>query len=364
MSKDYYETLGVNKSASKEELKKAYHKLAHKHHPDKNKGDDKKFKEVNEAYQVLSDDKKRSTYDQFGSADGPQGFGGFGGQSQGGGFGGFDFSGAQSGAEFDMGDLGDIFGNFFGGGINRGTKNSRRGRDIQTEIDLTFEESIFGVKRKVLITKQSTCEICKGTGGKVGAKMNTCPTCNGQGQIREVRRSILGSFSTTKICDKCFGSGKIPSEKCSNCHGAGVYRKQKEIELNIPAGINKAEMLKMTGQGEDVQNGSSGDLYIKVNIKSHGVYKRDGLNLMMDLPIKLTDALLGMVYNLKILEGNTIEVRIPAGINNGEMLRVRGKGVPSSRGRGDIIIHIQVKMPNRLSYKEKEIIEKLKEEGI
>src|ERR1035437_9937745 len=180
MSKNYYETLGINKNASKEEIKKAFHKLAHKYHPDKNKGDDSKFKEVNEAYQILSDDKKRSSFDQFGSADGPQGFGGGGYGQQEQGFGGFDFSGAQG---FDMGDIGDIFGDFFGGGMGRSSKNSRRGRDIQTEIDLTFSESIFGVKRKVSITKQSTCDICKGTGGKVGTKMNTCSACNGNGQI-------------------------------------------------------------------------------------------------------------------------------------------------------------------------------------
>lgn len=363
MSKNYYETLGVEKNASKEEIKKAFHKLAHKHHPDKNKGDDKKFKEVNEAYQVLSDDQKRSRYDQFGSADGPMGGGYSGGQQQGG-FGGFDFSGFQNGQGFDMGDLGDIFGDFFGGGMGRGTKNNKRGRDIQTEIDLTFEESVFGVKRKVSLVKQSTCNICKGTGGKVGTKMNTCNTCGGHGQIREVRRSILGSFQTTRVCDICMGTGKIPSEKCINCHGAGVYKKQEEIELNIPAGINNAEMLKMSGQGEDIQGGKSGDLYIKVHVKPHPIYKRDGLNLTMDLPIRLTDALLGMLYNLKTLEGDILEVKIPEGINHNELLRVRGRGVPSSRGRGDIILRVQIKMPSKLSRKTKEIIEELKKEGV
>lgn len=366
MPKNYYETLGVGKNASKEEIKKAFHQQAHKFHPDKNNGDDKKFKEVNEAYQVLSDDQKRARYDQFGSADGGMGGGTNygGGQGFGDGFGGFDFSGFQNGQGFDMGDIGDIFGDFFGGGMGRGTKNSRRGRDIQTEIDLSFEESIFGMARTVIIEKQSTCDICKGTGGKVGTKMNTCKTCNGQGQIREVRRSILGSFSTTKICDICLGTGKIPSEKCSNCRGAGVLRKQQEIELNVPAGINNAEMLKMSGQGEDIQGGPSGDLYIKVKVKPHAVYKRDGLNLTMDLPIKLTDALMGIIYNLKTLEGNTIEVKIPEGINHNELLRVRGKGVPSSRGRGDIILRIQVKMPTKLSRKANEIIEELKKEGL
>lgn len=363
MSKNYYETLGVNKDASKEEIKKAFHKLAHKHHPDKNNGDDKKFKEVNEAYQVLSDDKKRSSYDQFGSADGPQGFGGGQGYygQQGQGFGGFDFSGAQG---FDMGDLGDIFGDFFGGGMRRNSSNKRRGRDIQTEMDLTFSESIFGIKKTISINKQSTCDICKGTGGKVGTKMNTCNTCKGNGQIKEIRRSILGSFSTTKICETCLGVGKIPSEKCSTCRGQGVYKKQKEIELNIPSGINNTEMLKMSGGGEDIQGGQSGDLYVRLNVKSHPLYKRDGLNLTMDLQINLTDALLGITHKLKTLEGDILDIKIPEGINHNEMLRVRGRGVPSSRGRGDIIIRVQVKMPSKLSRKSKEIIEELKKEGI
>jgi len=358
MAKDYYEILGVQKGASKDEMKKAYHKLAHKYHPDKNKGDDSKFKEVNEAYQTLSDDQKRAQYDRFGS-DGPQGFNP--GQG-GGGFSGFDFSGAQGGMEFDMGDLGDIFGDFFGGG-GRSKQGARRGRDISTEIDMTFEESIFGASRKILLTKQSVCDICKGTGGKVGTKMNTCTTCNGNGQIREMKRSILGTFATTKTCDTCHGQGKIPAEKCSECSGRGVRSKQEEIEVNVPAGINAGEMVRMTGMGEAAQGGTTGDLYIKINVRSHSTFKRDGLNLTLDLPIKLSDALLGMTYDLKILEGNTIEVKIPEGINHGELLRVRGKGVPSSRGRGDIIIRIQVQMPKKLSRKSKELIEKLKEEG-
>ena len=358
MSKDYYKTLGVNKNASKEELKKAFHKLAHAHHPDKNKGDDTKFKEVNEAYQVLSDDKKRASYDQFGNADGPQGFGGQGG------FGGFDFTGANGGMEFDMGNLGDIFGDFFGGGMGRGGKKTRKGRDISTEINLSFEESIFGVEKKININKQSICNICGGTGAKVGTKMNVCSVCDGQGQIREVRRSILGNFATTKICENCFGNGKVPAEKCSQCRGSGVYRKDEEINLNIPEGINDGETLRVRNKGEAIQGGEVGDLYVKLNVKSHPIYARDESNLIMDLKIKLTDALLGMTYNLKTLDGKSMEVKIPEGINHGEMLRVRGKGVPTTHGRGDIIIRIQVDMPNRLSRKTKEAIEKLKAEGL
>lgn len=361
MSKDYYEILGVNKGASKDEIKKAFHKMAHKYHPDKNKGDDSKFKEVNQAYQTLSDDQKRAQYDRFG-ADGPQGFN----PGAGGGFGGFDFSGFQqdNGVEFDMGDLGDIFGDFFGGGMGRGGGKAKRGRDISTEIDLSFEDSIFGVNRTILLSKQSVCDICKGSGGKPGTKMDTCKTCNGNGQIREMKRSILGTFQTTKTCETCHGAGKVPTEKCNECHGKGVRNKQEEIELKIPAGINAGEMLRMTGMGEAIQGGQAGDLYIKVNVKPHGIFKRDGLNLNLDIKINLTDALLGMNYNLTTLEGNNLEVKIPEGINHGELLRVKGKGVPSSRGRGDIIIRVLIKMPNKLSKKSKELIEKLKEEGI
>lgn len=364
MSKDYYNVLGVDKSASKEEIKKAFHKLAHKYHPDKNKGDDSKFKEVNEAYQVLSDDKKRSSYDQFGSADGPQGFGGGYGGQQSGGFGGFDFSGFQNanGVEFDMGDLGDIFGDFFGGG--RGRSQSHRGRDISTELDISFEDSIFGVRRKILITKQSNCDICSGSGAKKGTKMNTCTTCNGQGKVREMKRSILGTFQTVVECHKCEGVGKIAEEKCNECKGAGVNRKQSEIEVNIPAGINNGEMIRMTGMGEAVKGGQSGDLYIKVNVKPHNIFKRDGANLTTDLTIKLSDALLGFKYELTTLDGK-LEVTIPEGIGHGELLRVRGKGVPQGGSRrGDIILRIQIKMPSKISKKAREIINKLKEEGI
>ena len=360
MPKDYYNTLGVKKDAPKDEIKKAFHTLAHKYHPDKNNGDDKKFKELNEAYQVLSDDKKRASYDQFGSADGPQGFGG----QQGQGFGGFDFSGANgTGMDFDMGDLGDMFGDLFGGGGRR-KQSSRRGRDIQTEIDLSFEDAIFGVTKKVSLNRQAVCDICRGTGGKVGSRMNTCKICNGQGQVREIKRSILGSFSSVKSCEACFGSGKTPSEKCSACHGSGVKKKEEDLNINIPAGMNANEMVRVTGYGEAIQGGQSGDLYVKVNVRSHPTFKRDGLNLTMDLPVNLTDAILGMTYSLKTLEGNTLDVKIPEGINNGELLRVRGRGVPSGRGRGDIIIHVIVKMPTRLSKKAKEAIEELKKEGV
>lgn len=364
MSKDYYKILGVDKNATKDEIKKAFHKQAHKHHPDKNKGDDSKFKEANEAYQVLSDDQKRARYDQFGSADGPMGGGNYGGQGGFGGFGGFDFSGSNGGVEFDMGDLGDIFGDFFGGGMGRSRQKTKRGRDLSTEIYLSFEESIFGIDKKIKLNRQSPCDSCGGSGGKPGSKIDNCKVCNGSGQIKEVKRSILGNFSSVRVCDSCNGQGKIPVEKCSLCKGSGVYKKEQEINVKIPSGINNGETLRVSGYGEAIQGGQTGDLYIKINVRSHPIFKRDNLNLNMNLNVKLTDALLGTVYELKTLEGDTIEIKIPEGTNNNDLLRVRGRGVPSSRGRGDIIIHIELKMPSKLSRKVKEAIEELKKEGI
>ncbi len=358
MPKDYYNILGVEKTASKDEVKKAFHKLAHKYHPDKNGGNDTKFKEVNEAYQVLSDEKKRAQYDQFGSADGPQGFGGFNGAQ---GFGGFDFSQAQG---FDMGDLGDIFSEFFGGGM-RTQNQPRRGRDMSTEILISFKDAIFGTERKILISKVSTCKTCSGTGAKAGTKMDTCKACNGKGQIHEVKRSILGAFQATRTCETCHGSGKIPAEKCTTCHGHGIYRNDEEISIKIPAGINDGEMIRMSGMGEAVAHGMAGDLYIKVNVTPHTSIMRDGANLSTNLQVKLTDALLGADYKVETLDG-TVTVKIPEGLAPGEILRIREKGVPSAtRGkRGDFLIHTKIKMPTKLNKKAREEILKLREEGI
>jgi molecular chaperone DnaJ len=361
MSKDYYEILGVNKGATKDEIKKAFYKLAHKYHPDKKEGDEKKFKEVNEAYQTLSDDDKRSKYDQFG----PQ-YANMGG-GQGGGFGGFegfDFSqGFGNGsAEFDFGNLNDIFGDFFGGGMGRA--QARRGRDISTEIQISFSESIFGVNRKILITKTSSCQTCSGSGAKVGTKMETCKTCNGQGKIREAKRTILGTISSTKVCDHCLGSGELPKEVCEKCKGKGVERREEEISIAVPAGIRDGEMIRMTGHGEAMSRGTTGDLYIKINVAPHPVFKREGNDLSMNLNLKLSDALLGTKYPIETLDGN-IEVTIPEGVSVNEILRVRGKGVPFAKNkRGDLLIKLHIKLPSKLSRKARETIEELKKEGI
>ncbi len=369
MSKDYYSILGVEKNASKEDMKKAFHKLAHKFHPDKKGGDSEKFKEINEAYQVLSDDKKRAQFDQFGSAyasagggpasgwgDSGQGFGDFGQ-----GF-GFDFSSAQQGGFSDFGDIGEIFSEFFTGGGGR--TQVRRGRDIATEIQIPFAEAIFGTERALLITKTSLCETCHGSGAMPGAGMKKCGTCNGQGKIHEIKKSFFGNFSNVRTCETCHGSGEVPKEACLNCKGNGVLKKEQEIKVIIPAGINDGEMIRMQGAGEAVPKGTPGDLYIKISVQPHSLFRREGSNLTMDLDLKLSDALLGGERVIQTLDGE-VKVEIPEGVSPGEILRVRGKGVPSSKlKRGDLLIKVNLKLPNKLSRYAKDLIEKLKEEGI
>ncbi len=359
MSKDYYQTLGINKGASKNEIKKAFYKLAHRYHPDKKEGNETKFKEVNEAYQVLSDDSKRSKYDQFGSSFDNMGHGGEAG------FEGFDFSGFQnSGAEFDFGNLNDIFSDFFGGGMGGGRTQARRGRDISTEIQISFVDAIFGIIRKILITKTSKCITCNGSGAKKDSKMETCKPCNGQGKIHEMKRTILGTISNTKICETCVGVGEVPKDPCHKCKSKGVLRREEEISLVIPLGIRNGEMIRMSGMGEAVSKGTAGDLYIKINVASHPIFKREGSDLVMALNLKLSDALLGIKYPIETLDGN-IEVTIPEGVSINEILRVKGKGVPVSKSkRGDLLIKLNIKLPSKISRKSRELIEKLKKEGI
>lgn len=355
MNKDYYKILGLEKGASKEEVKKAFRKMAAKYHPDKASGDEEKYKEVTEAYAVLGDDKKKAEYDTYGQA-----FNGGGG----GGFGGFNWADfAQQGGGFNAGgfefDLNDIFENFgFGGG-----RRPQRGRDVSIDINLTFNEAIFGVTRKVLITKNNTCTFCDGSGAKKGSEKVSCTTCGGNGKIRETRQSIMGSFSTVRECDDCHGTGKIPKEKCEHCNGAGIARTQEEITIKVPAGIQNGEVIRMTGRGEAITAGQPGDLYIKVHVEGHKNIRREGTTLYSNLPIKLTDALLGSTYRVETLDG-TVDIKIPAGITHGELIRIKEKGVPSDRGRGDFMVKVSIEMPKKLSKKAQKLIEDLKEEGI
>jgi len=353
MSKDYYKILGVEKNASKEEIKKAFRKLAHQYHPDKKEGNADKFKEVNEAYSVLSDETKRNQYDAYGQT--------FSGASGSGfeGFQGFDFSNFKNGGvEFD---LGDIFGDFFGGGVRN---KNKRGRDISMDIELSFEESIFGVERAILLNKVSKCTTCDGSGAKKGSKMETCVTCNGKGQVREVRRSIIGSFASVRTCEVCHGKGEVPKEKCGDCKGAGVLKREQEIKVTIPPGVEDGEMVRLSGVGEAVSGGMPGDLYIKIHVREHPTFKKEGNNLTMNMAIKLSEAILGGERTIKTLDGE-ITFKIPEGVEFGQILRVKGKGVPHEKNkRGDLLVKIQIELPKKLSKETREIVEKLKKEGI
>lgn len=353
MSKDYYKILGVEKSASKDDIKKAFYKLAHKFHPDKKDGDESKFKEVNEAYQILSNEEKRRQYDSYGRV-----FEGGGAQGGAGGFEGFnpqDFQG------FDFGNLGDIFGDFFAG---QGGSRVKRGRDISIEINIPFAEAVFGSERKILITKNSTCGTCSGNGAKPGTKQKKCATCNGQGKFHETKKSFIGVFTSVRECDVCGGLGTVPEEKCGVCRGSGIIRKQEEITVRVPSGIENGEMIRLSGVGEALTHGVSGDLYVKINVTPDPVFSREGHNLVMSLPIKLSEALLGAERDIKTLDGS-ISVKIPEGVSVGEILRIKGKGIPLAPGkRGDLLIKLNIKLPNKLSRKARSVIEELKNEGL
>ncbi len=362
MAKNYYETLGIEKKATQDDVKKAFRKLAQKHHPDKG-GDEAKFKEITEAYSVLSDDKKRKEYDSYGQTFA----GGAGGQQQAGGnpFGGFDFSGFQQGSggvEFDFGDIfgGSGFGDIFGGG----RQQAKRGRDISIDIEIPFKEAVLGGNREVLITKICTCDVCKGDGAKPGTEQETCTTCNGAGKIHETRNTIMGQFSTTRECPTCEGTGKIPKVKCEKCKGNGVVRQQEEIKIVIPAGIDNGEMIRMPSLGEAIKGGASGDLYVKVHVKPHPLFKKEGMNLVMEMPLKLTDALLGKQIDIEMVDGKKLEVTVPAMNATEQTLRVRGKGVATDRGSGDLFIHVTATFPKKLSTKARKAIEDLKTEGL
>lgn len=354
--RDYYETLGIQKGSSKDEIKKAFRKLASQYHPDKKTGNEAKFKEISEAYSVLSDDKKKAEYDTYGQsfagAGGRQGFGGSNWQD-------FAQTGGGQSFQFDLNDIFENFGDMFGGGGGR----HARGRDISIDIELSFEESIFGITRRVLLTKNNICTDCNGSGAKEGTEMKTCDTCNGNGKVRETRRSIMGSFQTVRGCDICRGLGKIPEEKCGHCSGIGIKRTEEEIEIKIPSGIQNGEVIRMTGRGEAVQGGTPGDLYVKLHIKSHNTIKREGSNLVSTLHIKLSDALLGNTYKVETLDG-VIDIKIPSGIKHGELLRIRGKGVPVSGRRGDYLVRIVIETPGKLSRKARKLVEELRGEGI
>jgi molecular chaperone DnaJ len=370
MAKDYYDILGISKSASADEIKRAFRKKAHEHHPDKGGGSAEKFKEANEAYQVLSDSEKRQQYDTYGQTfeQSARGGGGFGWQGDP--FGGFDFGGfdfgdfsAGGGSAFG-GDLGDIFSDIFGGRRERASRRSR-GIDLEMGLTVNFEEAVFGAEKQITLEKQDVCKTCTGSGAATGSKVVTCPKCHGQGQIVTSRRTIFGVIQSRASCDRCEGTGKVPEIACPSCSGKGVKRQEKTILVKIPAGIAHGQRVRVAGEGEVGYRGSTpGDLFLKVNVKPSKELTRDGFNLYKELPVSFVQAALGAKVVVKTLDGN-IELKIPAGTQGGTVFKVKGKGVPhlnQSSRRGDLFITARVMVPTRLSKREKQLLQEIAKE--
>ncbi|NQU83761.1 MAG: molecular chaperone DnaJ [Parcubacteria group bacterium] len=359
MSKDYYKILEVDKTASADEIKAAFRRSAIKNHPDKG-GDANKFKEVNEAYQTLSDENKRAQYDQFGQTFDGMG-GGAGGQSPfGQGSGGF-----QNG-NVNFEDLGDIFGNIFGGSRQQSRSSSAksRGRDIEIDLTIDFMESVWGVKKEVELYKNIKCEKCNGDGAEPGTKVNTCSKCNGKGKVEKIQKSIFGAIRVAAVCEDCRGVGKKYEKECKKCRGEGIAKDSSKIEIKIPAGISGGETLRLSGQGEVGAYGAgAGDLYVNVRVKKHSSFLRDGYNIITQEKISFPDAALGIKKDITTVDGE-VELKIPSGIQSSQILKLGARGVPflHGTGRGDHLVEIVVEVPKKLSRKQKKMVEELKKE--
>ncbi|NCF75138.1 MAG: molecular chaperone DnaJ [Xanthomonadaceae bacterium] len=359
---NYYKVLGVEKNASQDEIKKAFRKLAHKYHPDKKGGDEKKFKEINEAYQVLSDINKRKQYDQFGSSfnqGAPGGGAGFSGFS---GFEGFSNGFHNVNQEDFEFDLGDIFSDFFGGGR---AKRAKRGRDIEVDIEIDFIDMMTGIEKTIRLSRNVVCPRCSGSGAEPGARMIICPVCNGRGKIEQIKNTIFGSIRTQSVCPRCKGEGKIPEKKCTQCKGVGVIKDIEEIKVKIPAGINNNETIKISGKGEAIKGGLAGDCYVNIHIRPNIKFKRVDYNLETTKQIKLSQAILGDKIEIETpLE--RVRMKIPSGTQSGREFILRGKGIPYLRGfgKGNLIVKIIVKIPDKLTFKQKRLIKEIREEGL
>lgn len=368
MSENFYDILGVDKNASQEEIKKAYRKLAHKHHPDKKTGDEDKFKKISEAYSVLSDEEKRQQYDQYGQTFDGQGGAGFGGQ------GGFDFSqfqqaggfgGAGASQEFD---IGSIFDEFFGGGARtrtRGRQRQRTGQDITVDAELSFRDAVFGTSKSITVNKTVECPECNGTRKQEESQMMECVTCDGTGVTRTTRQTILGTIQQETACKNCYGTGEVPEDPCDRCHGSGVIKGQDTITVEIPAGVSDGDALRVPQKGERTPGGGAGDLYVRLHVEADERFSRDDHNLRTKKRISLTDAVLGDTKTIETLEGS-VDLKIPAGITHGELLRLKGEGVPV-RGqdkRGDLLVKILIDIPENLTSEQKKLIKQLRETGL
>lgn len=365
--KNYYETLGVSKTASADELKSAYRRLAKQYHPDlyagkpetEKKQAEEKFKEINHAYDVLSDPQKRAAYDQYGSENGPQ-FGGGGA----GGFGGF--GGGAGGFGLDMDDIiNSFFGGFGGGGRQNNRNNApQNGKDIGIRLSITFEEAVFGVEKTVSIKRVENCPDCKGTGAKDGA-VKTCPTCGGSGTVTQTQRTPFGQFQTTNVCPNCKGKGKVAVETCPTCHGQGRMEKTREIKINIPAGIDSGNRITYNGEGHAGKNGGEkGSLVVEISVTPHKLFKRNGADVMVEYPLSVAEASLGTTITVPTLSGKPEELKIPEGTQNGTMFKIKGKGIKKLRSRndyGDMYVKVMVEVPKSLTREQKELLRKLEE---
>ena len=355
--RDYYEVLGVSRGASEDEIKKAYKKMARKYHPDLNPGDktaEEKFKEVNEAYEVLSDADKKARYDQYGHAgvDPNFGAGGFGG--------GFDGS-------FDFGDLGDIFGSFFGGGFGGGRRTNpnapHRGESIRMSIAISFEEAAFGCEKAVTVERYETCDTCHGNGCAPGTSPEVCPDCHGTGTVQVRRQTPMGVFATSSPCPKCGGKGRIIHQPCKDCRGSGMVRKKKTIQASIPAGIDNGQTISIRGQGNAGKNGGpAGDLLITITVRPHELFRREGTSVLCEAPITFTQAVLGAELEIPTIDGK-VKYTLPEGTQSGTTFRLKGKGIPSinGRGRGDQYVTVYIETPKNLNKEQKEALKKFAE---
>ncbi|MDR2435319.1 MAG: molecular chaperone DnaJ [Treponema sp.] len=352
--RDYYEVLGVQKNASKDDIKKAYRKLAIQYHPDKNPGNkeaEERFKEATEAYEVLADDQKKAAYDQFGFA----GVEGMGGSQK-------DYSQVFRGFEDIFGDfsnISDIFGSFFGGRGFRGgggQEGVRQGANLRYDIEIPFKDAVFGTKVEIQYSKNESCPACKGSGADNGSGRKTCPTCQGSGQVRHSQ----GFFSVASTCHACGGEGYIIERPCRECGGSGTQKKRQKIMVTIPAGVENGKRIVIPRQGDAGPNGGpAGDLYVFIRIKPHEYFERQGLDLYCAAPISVSQAALGADIHVPTLDGKTIKVKVPAGIQSGRMLRIRDEGVPSGGGRGNLYIKLIVRIPEKLSRRGRELLEEL-----
>ncbi len=355
--RDYYEVLGVGKTASDDEIKKAFRKKAIEHHPDKEGGDEAKFKEVNEAYEVLKDERKRQRYDQFGHA-------GVGSSASSDPFGGFSGYGGGQGQNinFDFGDLGlgDIFGSFFGGGQQQRGR-AKRGRDVETDVVISFEQAVFGAEVELNLVMDDVCSHCKGTTAEPGHGLKACATCKGSGQVVSVTRTIFGNIQQASICPECRGSGKVPEKLCTVCKGKGTERKNQEIKLKVPAGIDDGATIRLREHGEAAPNVPKGDLYVNVRVKAHKHFTREGDLILSEEKVSMIDAALGTEIDVETVDG-PVKMKVPAGTQSGTDFKLSNHGVPHLRGntRGAHIVTLLVETPQNLSKEQKELLEQFK----